>query len=41
MAHVKAKWEDDIVIAMYRRGLHPQIITRLCYAIMKTLDDAV
>lgn len=41
MVHAKAKWEDDMVIAMYRHGLHLHIATGLCYARFPTLDDTI
>lgn len=40
-AQTKAKWNDDIMVTMYRRGLHPQIAIGLCNARLPTLDDAV
>lgn len=37
----RSKWDDDIMIVLYRRGLHPQIAVGLCYSRLPTLDDAI
>lgn len=40
-ARAKAKWEDDIMVAMYWWGLLPQIATGLSCNQLLTLDAVV
>lgn len=40
-ARLQARWDDDLMIALYRRGLCPQIIANLCSVRLPTLVDAI
>lgn len=40
-ARVKVKWDEDIMVAMYMRGLHLHIAAGLCSVRFPTLDYVV
>lgn len=40
-ARARTRWDDDIMIALYRRGLHPQLAVSLCSTHLTTLVDAI
>lgn len=37
----RLRWDDDLMISLYRRGLRPQIAENLCSTCLATLANAI